>query len=273
MLRSRHIDVTFLVRENAYMDFLFSKEESDMIHREIEAHGIDLRLNTELESIGDDGGGGASEVRMSTGETIGCRFVGLATGVTPRVELAEASDIETNRGILVDRHFRTSAADVYAAGDCAEFRTPLEHGGRIEQLWYSARRQGKTLGRILAGETVLYEEPVFYNSAKFLDLEYQTYGRVPPNDGDGVRTVLWRSADGGRLLRLAHDRTGRITGVNGFGMRLRHDRWAHAIRTGKRAGDIVRTIADYLFNPEFDSAATRAITDDLAPRIEQPEAA
>ncbi|NNF04867.1 MAG: FAD-dependent oxidoreductase, partial [Rhodothermales bacterium] len=136
MLRSRRIAVTFLVRETAYMDFLFSDDESAMIHRQIERHGVDLRLKTELVRIEDDGAGGVAAVHTSDGERIECGFVGIATGVKPRIELAEASGIETGRGILIERNFKTSALNVYAAGDCAEFRTPLSHGGTVEQLWY-----------------------------------------------------------------------------------------------------------------------------------------
>lgn len=256
MLRSRHIEVAFLVRESAYMDFAFSADESAMIHREIEAHGVDLRLETELERIEDDGSGRVAAVHTSTGDRIDCGFVGIATGVGPRVELAEASDIETDRGILVERDFSTSAPGVYAAGDCAQFRTPLAHGGQIEQLWYSARRQGKTLGRILAGESIEYEEPVFFNSAKFFDLEYQTYGRVPP-ETDG--TLAWMNEAGDRAVRMAVDDDGSVRGVNGFGVRLDHARWASAIRKREHVDRVLGSIGDFLFNPEFDSRIGRDI--------------
>lgn len=266
MLRSRHIDVTFLVREAAYMEFAFSPEESAMIHRQIEAHGVDLRLNTELDRIEDDvsgqgGSGHVSSVRTSSGERIECGFVGIATGVAPRIELAKASSIETDLGILVERHFSTNVPNVYAAGDCAQFRTPLAHGGTVEQLWYSARRQGKTLGRILAGESIEYEEPVFYNSAKFFDLEFQTYGRVP---AQAEGTILWENERGNRALRLAVDDAGAVLGVNGFGIRLDHARWATAIREGHPVDRITESIDEYLFNPEFDSRISRDLTRTLS---------
>ncbi len=180
-----------------------------------------------------------------------------ASGVAPRVELAEASDIDTDRGILVERDFRTSARNVYAAGDCAQFRSPLAHGGTVEQLWYSARRQGKTLGRILSGESIEYEEPVFFNSAKFFDIEYQTYGRVP---AESEGTLLWKNERGDRAVRLAVDTNGFVQGVNGFGVRLDHARWASAIRNGEQVDRVLASLDEYLFNPEFDSGIARDIT-------------
>ncbi|NNF03325.1 MAG: hypothetical protein HKN17_02560, partial [Rhodothermales bacterium] len=125
-----------------------------------------------------------------------------------------------------------------------------------EQLWYSARRQGKILGRILAGESVEYDEAVFFNSAKFFDLEYQTYGRVP---ADTDNSVSWKSETGERSVRLALGPSGAVRGVNGLGVRLDHARWARALRSRERAERIVDSIDDYLFNPEFDSGVARDI--------------
>ena len=60
----------------------------------------------------------------TTDGVVPAQWVGVATGVTPDVALVEAAGLDTARGILVDRRLRTSAPDVYAAGDCAELRDP-----------------------------------------------------------------------------------------------------------------------------------------------------
>lgn len=63
-----------------------------------------------------------------------------AAGVTPNIEIARACGIKTGRGITVDSHMRTSAQDVYACGDAAEF------GGAVPGLLPVARAQGETAG-------------------------------------------------------------------------------------------------------------------------------
>ena len=60
------------------------------------------------------------EAHLSDGEVIHCDLVVSAIGLRPRVDLAAAAGLQTNRGIMVDRHLKTSHANIYALGDCAE---------------------------------------------------------------------------------------------------------------------------------------------------------
>jgi rubredoxin-NAD+ reductase len=58
--------------------------------------------------------------RLSDGTQIACDLVVSAVGLRPRIELAAAAGLEVNRGVMVDRQLRTSHANIYALGDCAE---------------------------------------------------------------------------------------------------------------------------------------------------------
>jgi len=60
------------------------------------------------------------EAHLSDGEVVQCDVVVSAIGLRPRVDLAAAAGLETGRGVVVDRHLRTSHANIYALGDCAE---------------------------------------------------------------------------------------------------------------------------------------------------------
>ncbi|MGY2373654.1 NAD(P)/FAD-dependent oxidoreductase [Pseudomonas sp. SDO524_S393] len=60
------------------------------------------------------------EAHLSDGEVIPCDLVVSAIGLRPRVDLAAAAGLQINRGIMVDRHLKTSHANIYALGDCAE---------------------------------------------------------------------------------------------------------------------------------------------------------
>jgi rubredoxin-NAD+ reductase len=57
---------------------------------------------------------------LSDGSTIACDLVVSAIGLRPRTDLAAAAGLEVNRGVVVDRELRTSHANIYALGDCAE---------------------------------------------------------------------------------------------------------------------------------------------------------
>ena len=60
------------------------------------------------------------EAHLSDGEVIHCDLVVSAIGLRPRVDLAAAAGLQTGRGVTVDRHLKTSHANIYALGDCAE---------------------------------------------------------------------------------------------------------------------------------------------------------
>lgn len=94
MLHSRHIPVTFLVRENRYWNAVLPNEESDMITRHIREHGIDLRLETELKEIWGTQEGTAQMVVTSTGEKIKCNYVGLTAGVSPNIDFIRFGESE-----------------------------------------------------------------------------------------------------------------------------------------------------------------------------------
>ncbi len=252
MFLSRGIHVTFLVREEQYMEYLFAPTESEMIWRHIKRHGVDLRLGTEVKRIipGDDGR--VAAVETTAGDRIDATIVGLAVGVHPNADLAVTSDIDTNRGILVDSRFQTSEEGIYAIGDCAEFREDLENGRRIEQLWYSGRAQGRRLGLNLTGESRPYAQDVFYNSAKFFDLEYHTYGTVPPTLSPKHNEVIYRDPLKEQLLRIVYiEESHEVIGFNSLGVRLSQEVCVGWIRSGVGIEHVIDRLKEADFGEEF----------------------
>lgn len=254
MLHSRGKRVTILAREESYWDNAMPREESLMVGDLIREGGIELRCGAELAEIVPDGQGRASAVVTKGGERIECQFVGLTAGVRPNLSALEGSDVPTGRGVLCDLSFRAQAPDVFAVGDCAEIVTPEGERNRIEQLWYTGRMHGEVLGRVLAGEEATYDRGIWFNSAKFLDLEWHTYGQVPPAGRpapDGVTQIYWEDAAQRHSFRLVMDAGGHVIGVNAMGIRYRHrvcERWIAEQRTPDYVLDNLR---DGNFDPEF----------------------
>lgn len=252
MLHSRGIHVTFLVREAGYMDYLLPPEEAALVGREILRHGIDLRLSTELDRILPGGDGRVGAVVTSQGEELPCGFVGLTAGVRPNLDLVEGTAVETNRGILVDAFFETNVQDVYAAGDCAEFREPPPGRRPVEQLWYTGRAHGHTVGLTLAGRRTRYTPGVFFNSAKFFDVEYQTYGDVPAELPDHLDSVFWEDPEARRTIRIVFRRTDRaVVGFNLFGVRYRQVVCADWIETETPVDAVLADLGAANCDPEF----------------------
>lgn len=252
MLHARHISTSFLVRESNYMDYLLPYEEATLINDEIRRQGIDLRLNTELDAIIPDAGGRVSSIKTKDGTEIECQFVGLTVGVHPNIDLARGSDVETNRGVLVNQYFETNIPDVYAVGDCVEFREDDVGHRRIEQLWYSGRKHGKTVALTICGHRKPYERGVFFNSAKFFTVEYQTYGRIDPIPPVGVRSLFWEDRDKKKLVRINYlENNGAVLGFNVLGVRLRQalcERW---ILEQRNIAYVLQHLKNATFDPEF----------------------
>ncbi|MCE7921426.1 MAG: FAD-dependent oxidoreductase [Haliscomenobacteraceae bacterium CHB4] len=270
MFHSRNIPVTFLVRESDFWNVVLPPEEARMVSRHLRGHHIDLRLETELKEIlPDDSGKKCTAVVTNKGEKIDCGFVGLTAGVSPNVDFLRNTELEISRGILVNEFLETNIPNVYAAGDCAELRQPLPGRKPIEAVWYTGRMMGETAAHNLISDFGLgiadwhnpqspirnpqsYTPGIWFNSAKFFDIEYQVYGDIRPHLPEGHATLYWEHPDGKKSIRLNYEKSGgRITGFNLMGVRYRQevcDKW---IRTGTHVEEVLHRLGMANFDPEF----------------------
>jgi NAD(P)H-nitrite reductase large subunit len=247
MLRSRGVDVHFLVRESSYWNTILAAEESAMITRHIKHHGVHLHLDTQLSTLEGGPGNRVCAAITSDGQRIECQVAVLTAGVRPQTALARASDIPTRRGILVDDCLRTPIPNVFAIGDCAEFPS-----GKVEQLWYTARHHGHHVASVILGEPRPLPQYTFYNSAKFFDIEYQTYGAVSAQE-DSTTSILWQDIQRERLLRIVHSND-IMTGIQALGMRLRAEQCLAWIEQRTPVATVLRDLKKADFDPEFSSA-------------------
>lgn len=252
MFHSRHIPATFLVREESYWDIVLPPEESAMINRHIREHGIDLRLSTELKEIVDDGNGRAGAVITNHGERIDCGYVGLTAGVHPNIGFLKNTALETDRGILVDENLRTNLPDVYAAGDCVQLRQPPPGRRPIEAVWYVGRMMGETAAYNICGQPVAYQPGIWFNSAKFLDIEYQVYGDVRAKLPEEQASLYWEHPEGKKSIRLIYDRAGgHVVGFNLMGVRYRHEVCEKWIKDKAPVEEVLQNLGLANFDPEF----------------------
>ena len=250
MLHSRGIHVTFLVRESSYWNGILPAEESGMINREIVAHGIELLLDTELDRILDDGTGKCRGIVTKDGRELECQIVGLTAGVSPNIAVLEGSTIEAGRGVLVDSRLRTSEPGVFAAGDCAEIRAAEGQRNTIQQVWYTGKMQGEFAALGLAGrETGEYDAGIWFNSAKFLDLEYHTYGLVH-RKVPGEMNLYWEHESGKHAVRIVYTDEG-VIGFNTMGLRWRHEVCERWLRDQLPVREVIARLEEPYFEPEL----------------------
>lgn len=253
MLHSRGIEVDYLIREDKFWGNVLPKEDGDFIAHHLKSdHGINLHFNTELKSIEGNEQGNVTSVITSLGKEIKCDFVGLTVGVSPNIKLVNQTSIATKRGVIVNRKFETNIDNIYAIGDCAEFTNPVEGRKPIEQVWYTGRIMGETLAKIINGKEVEYNPGPWFNSAKFFDIEYQTYGVVPNKLQPNQNEFVWKDEKNRRLIHLVFEQeTEKFLGINSFGIRLRHEIFDAWLTTGKTIDHCLSHFEDANFDPEF----------------------
>jgi len=253
MLHSRNIPVTFLVREDSFWNGVLPEGESAMVNREILDNGIDIRLGVNLKEIkADENGKVNSIVVTETDEEIPCDVVGLTAGVSPNIDFIKDSDIETSRGVKVNRFLETNIKDIYAIGDCAEQHEGINQRRPIEAVWYTGRMMGETVAQTICENRIAYKPGHWFNSAKFMDIEYQTYGWVWAQPKDNEARFYWEHESGKKCIHLNYDKNTReFIGINTFGVRMRHDFFDKVLRENRSVDYALEHLADANFDPEF----------------------
>ncbi|MFC4691132.1 NAD(P)/FAD-dependent oxidoreductase [Dokdonia genika] len=263
MLLTRDIPVTFLVRENSFWNGVLPQGESEMINRHIKSHHVDLRLGYNLDSIlADDNGKVRAVTIKETGEEIACNVVGLTAGVSPNVAFLKESGIELGRGIKVNPMLETNIKDIYAIGDCAEQHEGINGRRPIEAVWYTGRMMGEALAQTLTGNPTAYNPGHWFNSAKFMDIEYQTYGWVFSKPKDGNTHFHWMHKDDNKCITIEMQEDSRkFVGINNFGIRLRHELFDRWLTEGRTTDYVLEHLKDANFDPEFYSHYEKDILD------------
>jgi NAD(P)H-nitrite reductase large subunit len=260
MLHSRNISVTMLIRENAYWANALPQEEAQLIGNHLHKHGITLKFNTELKEIRTIDQVNVHSIVTKQEETIDCQFLGITTGVKPNIKFLKNSSIEIEKGILVNEFLETNIPDIFAAGDCAQFRYVKTGEAPIEQLWYTGKMQGETLANTICGNKTTYDRGIWFNSAKFFDLEFQTYGKILPEITPEQESFYWEHENGKISFRANYNKSDRsIIGFNFIGIRFRQVIAEQWIREQKEIEYVIDNLKQGWFDPEFSDAYDKKI--------------
>jgi NADPH-dependent 2,4-dienoyl-CoA reductase/sulfur reductase-like enzyme len=266
MLHSRGIEVTFLVRENSFWSMVLSENEGRMLEKHILEHGINLKLNAELKEI--NGKEAVESVITSTGETIECQFVGLTVGVSPNVGFLQNSSLKINKGILVNEYLQTNVPNIFAIGDCAEIQQPQDGRRPIEAVWYTGKIMGQTLAKTLNGQNTAYHPGHWFNSAKFFDIEYQTYGLAPSKLSDNQDEFYWEKEN--KAVRIVFNKENQVfEGINTFGIRMRQDFFEKVLDRKESLSFVIKNLEKANFDPEFFKKFEKEIKQEFSMQITQ----
>lgn len=205
--RGLGLDVTVLEAADRVLQRVVAADVSRFYQDLHAARGV--RIVTGARIAGFVGAGGrATGVAMADGSVVAADLVLVAIGAVPVAELAEAAGLATGDGVLVDGRARASHPDVFAAGDCTRFHSPLYGRSiRLESV-QNAIDQAKTAAAAMLGEAPPYDPVPWFWSDQY-DVKLQIAGLSQGHvravtDGDpasGAFAVSYLDADG-RLLAV-----------------------------------------------------------------------
>jgi NADPH-dependent 2,4-dienoyl-CoA reductase/sulfur reductase-like enzyme len=243
----------FFIKEEHFWPIALEPREARWIAERMRGHGVEVRLDEEVEAL--LGAGSVRGVKSDGGE-VECDLCVVAIGVVPNTEWLEGSAVERDAsgGVVVDDGLSTSLEGVFAAGDCASVSWD-DGSRRPEQLWYTARAQGRVAGRRLCGDSsgrngATYARGGIFNSAKLMDIEYTTAGTLGGVvDGGSGQTFFFEERGEVRSTTRIVTRDDRVIGFNLLGRRWDHSvmlRWIEQRRS-------LRWVLDHLHEASFDT--------------------
>jgi 3-phenylpropionate/trans-cinnamate dioxygenase ferredoxin reductase component len=270
MLHTRDINVTMVIRDSHFWGSVVDAHEGALIQQQLDRHHIRTIYSSSVAHIVASGGQ-LQAIQLTSGEQVECQMLGITIGVQPRTDLAQRAGMHCDRGILVDEHLRTSVANIYAIGDCAEVQNPLPTRKSIESVWYTGKMMGETVARTITEKNTVYQPGIWFNSAKFFQLEYQTYGQVnvkPSSDQDHLH---WTDDNKNRGIKCAfHPQTFAFLGLNTWGIRMRQDRVFAAIEAKTSIVDVINLLPSFDFDAEFTGTDYSAIQHHLSQALNHP---
>ena len=192
-LRHRGYNVTHLLRRRTLWSEVLDATASDLVLQQEQRDGVDVRLEDEISQITGKNGR-VSGIVTTSGAHIACDMVIVAIGIDPIIDFIKASGIPCGRGVKVDDAMRTSAPDIYAAGDVLETTDALTGRARVIGQWYPAVQQGRAAAYSMLGllDTSLpFRSSAFYNATFLYGLDFASVGLTQmPKDGKQYQELV-----------------------------------------------------------------------------------
>ncbi len=186
-LVKRGTDAIVVEMKDRILNTILDEQASLMAEEVLKQSGVEIVTGHTVVEV--NGGRAVEEAILDNGAAIPCDLVVVAIGVSPRQELALDTELEINRGIVVDHHMATKHLNVYACGDVAEAYDFVYEENRLTPIWPNAYIGGRIAGLNMAGATDEYPGGTTINSLNYFGIDIASAGMpTAPND-DSYETI------------------------------------------------------------------------------------
>lgn len=199
-------DIKILVMEPYFWQGKLDEASSKVLTATLTKNGIEVLTEEQVKYF--EGDGEIRSVFTKSGRKFEAQIAGIGIGIKPDIEWLKSSGVEIDRGILTNEYLETNVADIYAAGDCAEFKDVIFERQHILGNWANATNQGSAVGRTmahsmgsgpLAGVKTVFETVSSY-SINFFDGSCSFIGET---DGKFADEVVSRgSVESGKMTQI-----------------------------------------------------------------------
>ena len=179
---------------------MLDRPGAELVERWLARHGVTIRTGATLAGIEEEAG--KKRLRFRDGEDLTADVVIVATGIRTNLDWLKDSGVRMNRGILVDDHLRSSAPNVFAAGDVAESRDLVTGLPALHAIEPTAMEHGRVAGANMAGANVAYRGSLLMNIVEVCHLDIASFGAWDDPAADACaalqqerwayRKLLWR---------------------------------------------------------------------------------
>ena len=208
-LRKLKTKLTIVEMAEHLMPQLLDAEGGKIFARAVAGANVDLRLGSQVESVAKKGK--AITVRLKGGGAIETDVLVVAAGVRPNLQCVKNGAVKTKLGVVVDDKLRTSAPDVYAAGDVAEVRDFVDGAPAVHAIWPTAVDEGRVAGANMAGGEIAYPGSLGMNVVALFGITLAELGRFQEIKGDSVDVS--GSSDSSHYRKVVIDSKGTIVGA------------------------------------------------------------
>ena len=205
VLAQKGIEVTMVLSEDRILKRLFSPQMSAFFEAYYAARGVRFLKSSTVTEL--RGNGVVSFTVLADGQSVPCEMVIAGIGVRPATEMLADSGVQVADGVTVDEYLKTSVADIYAAGDVANYQDLLFGKRRRVEHWDNAVSQGQYCARaLMGGQSPFKHVPYFFSDV--FDLSYEYWG-----DSSGADQIVHRDDLGSKSFSVWWLRQTRVVAV------------------------------------------------------------
>ncbi|HJM82873.1 MAG TPA: FAD-dependent oxidoreductase [Nitrospinota bacterium] len=193
-LRNLGLNVSIISKGPRVLHLILDELAGEMVKKSLSSGGVDILTGFNPIEVLSDDDSDVKAIKLENGDILPCEILIVGKGVRPNIEFLGKESLEINNGIAVDRHMKTSADNVYAAGDVAEAWDLLSNENRVISIAPLAFEQGKVAGANMAGRAQIYQGGVPMNSIEIFGLSVMSIG-LASQQTDGCEEVVCQNGD------------------------------------------------------------------------------